>query len=320
LLSLEPYFARDLPPRTEQALLTFLEYVLRNNQCQSERSAAEWLLRRLKHEETIRTVNRDVAAARFSATALRDHEWWVTTDGHTMLVIRRPGEVPISSFEDKSNGDEATMTRQTLPYDFAISVHEVTMEQFRRFRPDANFALDVADDPQCPANKVSFNDAIKYCEWLNDQEGISAEERCYDPDAAIDNALAALPTQKLMRSGYRLPTEVEWEFACRAKSTTTWVCGADSEHLSSFAWFNVNSDRQLHQVGLLRPNPLGLFDVAGNVSEWCHTSADDQKLILRGGMYDEAARLLRSGRRQSQSSTGYSFTGFRIARTLPAKN
>ena len=102
-----------------------------------------------------------------------------------MLVIRRPGEFQTGSIESKSNGDdEATTTWQTLPYDFAISVHEVTMEQFRRFRPDANFALDVADNPQCPANKVSFNDAIKYCEWLNDQEGIPAEERCYDPDAA----------------------------------------------------------------------------------------------------------------------------------------
>jgi formylglycine-generating enzyme required for sulfatase activity len=178
----------------------------------------------------------------------------------------------------------------------------------------------VADNPQCPANKVSFNDAIKYCDWLNDQEGIPAEERCYDPDAATEHALAALPMQKLMRTGYRLPTEVEWEFACRAKSTTPWVCGADSEYLTFFAWFNLNADRHLHPVGLLRPNPLGLFDVAGNVYEWCHTSADDQKLILRGGMYDEAARLLRSGRRYSQSPTGYSFTGFRIARTLPANN
>ena len=138
-----------------------------------------------------------------------------------MLVIRRPGEFQTGSIESKSNGDdEATATWQTLPYDFAIGVHEVTMEQFRRFRPDANFALDVADNPQCPANKVSFNDAIKYCEWLNDQEGIPAEERCYDPDAATEQGLQR----------FRWKNSCELVIACPPKWSGNLPAGLNPPH------------------------------------------------------------------------------------------
>ena len=92
-----------------------------------------------------------------------------------------------------------------------------------------------------------------------------------------------------MRTGYRLPTEDEWELAARAGSTTRWFFGDAEEHLRHFAWCAVNSGDRMHRVGMLRPNPLGLFDILGNTSEWCHPSAatalnlEKGKYVLRGG-------------------------------------
>jgi hypothetical protein len=296
LLAMGQYIGPELPAGEDAALRALVAELLREGRHQAERSAAVWLAGRLGRIETTGTsadANRPVP---LTADSRLERDWWTTQEGHTMLIMPAPEEIP------------------TIERDFAISVHEVTIDQFRRFRPDASFSLDVAKDAQCPANKVSYFDAIRYCQWLSAQEGIAEDQMCYGPQ--IDATPPDLSPERLERTGYRLPTEVEWEYVCRAGSTTPWFCGINQPHLEAFAWFEADARERLGPVGLLRPNPYGLFDMAGNAAEWCHATVIDGKYVLRGGAYNSAASTLRSDARYTQSATPWSFTGFRIARTI----
>ena len=108
----------------------------------------------------------------------------------------------------------------------------------------------------------SWYDAARYCNWLSEREGLSS---CYEVNAAGIKTVPAFSD----RSGYRLPTEEEWEYACRAGATTSRYYGRSSQLLAKYAWYSLNSADRTRPSGLLKPNDLGLFDPLGNVFEWC---------------------------------------------------
>ena len=148
-----------------------------------------------------------------------------------------------------------------------------------------------------------------------------------------------LPADFLRRTGYRLPTEIEWEYACRAGANTSRHFGSADEMLDHYAWYVRNAGEQAHPVGILKPNDYGLFDMYGNAWEWCQDSLraypsgdralaekqNDQAVtssenrVLRGGSFGSPAAQVRSACRfgvQPKAAFFY-FPGLRLARTLP---
>ena len=111
---------------------------------------------------------------------------------------------------------------------------------------------------------MTWYDAARYCNWLSEQEQIPKEQWCYAPNDKGDYAEGMKVKANYQGlSGYRLPREAEWEFACRAGTVTAWSYGSDAGLQDHYAWYNVNAGGTMHPVGTLKPNGLGLFDVHG---------------------------------------------------------
>lgn len=117
-----------------------------------------------------------------------------------------------------------------------------------------------------PVTVVSWYGAVAYCNWLSSQQGLIS---CYGPIGNRGND----PSVWRTLNGYRLPTEAEWEYACRAEQTAEYYWGdpypPDPPNIGNYAWYTTNSGSNAHNVGDKLPNNFGLYDMSGNVYEWC---------------------------------------------------
>lgn len=118
-------------------------------------------------------------------------------------------------------------------------------------------------DLKQPMVEVSWYGAADYCNWRSKKEGLNP---CYGKTSIN----TALPNCNFSNNGYRLPTEAEWEYACRAGSTTAYYFGDDIAELKLYGWYSKNSEDRTHRVGQKKPNAWGLYDMHGNVNEWCN--------------------------------------------------
>ena len=240
-------------------------------------SAAEWALRMCGEESQIMAIRVPLS----TGATIGDRRWYLTktgseisSDGGLTFVVMPPGEFLMGSSIHEagrwegSSGTSENRHRRLIERSFAISAHEVTVEQFRRFRPQSQV------DPYVnrrgfPAHRMSWYDAAAYCNWLSEQEGIPRDQWCYDPNQPFAEGMK--PVDGLLsKTGYRLPTEAEWEYACRAGTTTVRHFGDSEERLPEYATYDSQKVvRDLLPVGTFKPNANGLFDAYRNVNEWC---------------------------------------------------
>src|SRR5207248_8404445 len=159
--------------------------------------------------------------------------------------------------------------KRTIGRTFAVAAKPVTLGQYREFRPSYDGRAPTDD---CPAN-VTWYQAAEYFNWLSAREGIKDEQWCYETDAT--GRVTKLKANYLSREGYRLPTEAEWEYACRAGAVTSRYFGESEELLGHYGWFVENARDHSWPVGEKKPNDLGLFDMYGNAWCWCQESFHD---------------------------------------------
>jgi formylglycine-generating enzyme required for sulfatase activity len=163
-----------------------------------------------------------------------------------------------------------------------------------------------------PVESVTWKDAVNFCNSLSIKSGLKP---CY-----FFNGDSEEVTSDLNADGYRLPTEAEWEYACKAG--TTEIRYGD---LDLIAWYRDNSENMTHDVGMKDPNSWELYDMLGNVWEWCSDIYDEPvygsyRIFRGGGWHDDARGCMATNRRRSHpSSFKIDDLGFRIARNMTRK-
>lgn len=195
---------------------------------------------------------------------------FVLIDKGSFIMGRKPFKV----------GSDTNPHQVTLTSDFYMAVTEVTQSQFQAVMGgNPSFFHGKEIDGENPANypveQVNWHAASIFCEMLS-----------------------SLPAEKDANRVYRLPTEAEWEYACRAGSSGHYCFGDDPQQLQEYAWFEDNSLNRTHPVALKKPNAWGLYDMHGNVTEWCDDWYDDyppQDVINPAGASNGRLKVIRGG-------------------------
>jgi formylglycine-generating enzyme required for sulfatase activity len=345
ILTLGTYGTEGLTPSEQQPLIGKLLALYEKDPDAGIHGAAEWTLWRWGQQESIKEKE----------TALRgkepgEHRWYVNGQGQTFALIDGPVEFQMGSppNEPHRSLDDMTLHRQTIPRRLFIAAKEVTIEQFQQFlQADPKHEqygipqklLDQYSDPKHggPMICVSWYAAAAFCNWLSRKENLP---ECYEPNNEGKYAEGMMiPADSLQRTGYRLPTEAEWEYACRAGAITSRYYGLSEELLGQYVWYLANTFGDRAQpCGTKMPNDLGLFDMIGNVFEWCDVRSearppdksgkvdnnieeyikDKNTRPLRGGTQFYIPPFLRSAiRRFVAPSYQDIWIGFRPSRTYP---
>ena len=169
------------------------------------------------------------------------------TNSIGMQLVQIPsGEFLMGSPDSDGDAEdhEKPQHRVRITEAFYLGVYPVTQEEYQQVM--GSNPSHFTGDPRLPVEMVSWEDAVEFC-----------------------NQLSALPEEQAAGRFYRLPTEAEWEYACRAGSRTVYSFGDSAESLGDYAWYLGNSGRKTHPVGQKKPNAWGLYDMHGNVLEWC---------------------------------------------------
>jgi len=246
----------------------------------------------------------------------------VKTDGGVEMV-----RIPEGDFEmGSAHGREIEQPLHKVHVDeFLMDRTEVTQEQYEKCRlPNPSRFKG----PSLPVEMIPWTKAAIYCNVRSKAEGL---EPCYNEDTAECD---------FSKNGYRLPTEAEWEYACRAGSKTDYSFGSEARRLGEYGWYADNAEKKTHPVGQKKPNPWGLYDMHGNVAEWCNDvfakdyyktaiaanprgPAEGEMYVLRGGSWKGAAEVLRSFHRVAENP-GFADAclapdamGFRCVRKAP---
>ncbi|MEB3298767.1 MAG: formylglycine-generating enzyme family protein [Candidatus Sericytochromatia bacterium] len=260
--------------------------------------------------------------------------------GHTVVVIRA-GTFLMGSTPDAPDRGQLEFQREvTLTRNILMHTTEVTQAQWRAVMGELPRGLENPGCDTCPMTNVNWFEAASYANALSRREGLAETyllETCQGELGGEGlytcESVRWSSTSPYLAQGWRLPTEAEWEYACRAGRPTPWFFGTDASLADDFIWHQGNSDGRPHPVGQKQPNAWGLYDMAGNVSEWCEdgitlelpAGAGENPVeglgspykVSRGGSWYGNLKFARSAARRDVHPGGrWGSVGFRLVRTL----
>jgi formylglycine-generating enzyme required for sulfatase activity len=224
----------------------------------------------------------------------------ITTASGVEMVPIPPGSFAMGS---RQGGVDERPVHEVSVGAFLMDKYEVTQAEYERLGQAEAFPNPSHfQGANLPVEQVTWPQAARFCNARSRREGL---QPCYNEDTGECNFQA---------TGYRLPTEAEWEYACRAGTSSDYSFGNEPRGLGDHAWFADNAGKKTHPVGLKKANPWGLHDLHGNVAEWCQdvydkdyyrTSpdrnprgpADGKEYVLRGGSWKSPADAARSSAR-----------------------
>jgi formylglycine-generating enzyme required for sulfatase activity len=361
ILSLGGFGEDAIAPASRKSIIALLIGLYRNDPDPEVHSAVDWLLRHTNEgparprmnwgqQRALEEIDREVAE-----NSAQDKGWSVNFAGLTMIVIHESliFQMGANPNEPRRSADEVPH-KVRIPRVFAISSKDVTTTEFQKYMEDSNLQSQWREavlkrfpvnpdgfwsEPERPQVAVTWYEAVAYCNWLSQKAGIPHDQWVYLDEIGPE---MRMPPDYLHRTGYRLPTEAEWEFAARAGTSGAHFFGDGVAVLDQYAWYMANSKGHSWSVGLLKPNQPGLFDVYGNAWEWLQdrridypadlgkVTLDDEDTALvvtntvartrRGGSWSYDKETTRSAHR---GATTYfpdqrrDRVGFRVARTLP---
>ena len=259
----------------------------------------------------------------------------------TGMKFRRipPGCYSMGSHESDEfiRSNERPQHRVTLTNSMLVGVYLVTQGDFSKLM-DFNPSVST-DKAECPVDNATWFTALEFCNKLSDEEGLSHYYELKNIKRRSTGMVDKADVVVLGGDGYRLPTEAEWEYSCRAGSIMPWCFGDQVLEVGRYAWYFDNSQMETHPVGSKKPNSWGLYDMHGNVMEWCFDwygefyyqqcgdienptgPEDGTGRTLRGGAWQFGAEATRSAYRNScNPETSSSMIGFRVVRNISAEN
>jgi formylglycine-generating enzyme required for sulfatase activity len=361
LLSLGEFTEKQLPIEARQALLPKLQALYCGEADPGLHAATQWLLRAWNQQDWLKHLNDQWAEGktegsgcwvegRKPASPLGQQpppttpRWYVNGQGQTMVVLPGPVEFMMGSpLTERDRKAKELLHQQRIGRSFALAATPVTKEQFLRFQPEfTHNDFKRYPYPDCPIGGVNWYEAAGYCNWLSQQEGIPEDQWCYEIPKESGGDIRTwkftnvrLKPGYLRLTGYRLPTEAEWEYACRAEALTSRFYGETAELLTHYGWYYDNSPEHTQPVGSKKPNDWGLFDMHGNVWNWCEqryreyvaTKQDDVEdslhirptdtCVWRGSSFYDQAAIVRSATRGGNGPTfRFGTLGLRPARTV----
>jgi len=252
--------------------------------------------------------------------------------GSGEFVLVEKGSFTMGDTWGDGYDNEKPTHKVTLTYNFYIGKYETTFDEYDAFC-DATGRRSPSDSGwgrgTRPVINVSWNDAIAYCNWLSEKDNLP---KAYDSNGNLLDKDGSITTDPSKVVGYRLPTEAEWEYAARGGNKSRGYKYSGSSNVGDVAWYDSNLDKT-QEVGKKEPNELGLYDMSGNVWEWCsdwfgdysssaqtnpYNSTAGSSRVRRGGSWVNNATYVRVAYRNGNlPSYTYFRLGFRIARTAP---
>ena len=290
-----------LPAEERGRAIEMLLEIYRRDADPGVHGAARWALASWHQGRRLLAIDAEPSRERES----RDRRWYVNAAGQTMVTIEGPLQFRMGLPKTDPEYQREFPHQRTIPRRFAIAAKEVSIGEFDEFWKEhaASFADPKfrAGEKNLPRGSVTWYMAAAYCNWLSEREGRPAVY--YLPGvrlvAAVLGAVSVgLDTQgRYTRGlrvdarafdlgGYRLPTEAEWEYACRAGTETIRYFGRSWTLLRHYGRLTSWDEASPLPCGSLLPNDFGLFDMLGNLMEWCHDVDYDYKDFENDKSYD----------------------------------